>query len=236
MPPEFRVLLPPWLAKLVADTETATGVEIEVTVDANAVHLSVDFDGSFVRMVTPSMERFRPASVYHELLHVRRNLLEGVPRLDAVGTIEDNAVFDCIRVQAAKEDNVIEHLIIGPMELERFPERRDYWEQIVRRNLAEVAAGAIAAQQQTATLIGTWVFLRRALDESAVKGELLQVLQARGLETKAEQAAQSILGSLADKPALVRSWFAALGHDISLAELVYLQPGGRPTFRSLAEG
>lgn len=235
MAPEFRALLPDWLAQLVTETESATGLEIEVAVDGKAANLSVSFDGSFVRMVTPSVERFWPASVYHELLHVRRHLLEGVPRLDAADTIKDNAVFDRIRAQAVNEDNAIEHLIITPVELGRFPDRREYWEQIVRRNLAEVAAGGMDAQQQTATLIGAWVFVRRALDESAVKGELVQVLQTRGLEARAERAAQSISSSLADKPALVRSWFAALGHDSTLVELEYLQPGERPNFRSLEE-
>lgn len=224
MAPSFLILLPGWLVDLIAETEAAIGFEIQVAVVPELQHLKVNVGASVAQILTPTIERFQAASVYHELLHVRRQLVEGVPRLDASSAIEDGVHFLSIQKQAAREDNAIEHLVTVPIELERFPERRAYWEGIVERNLGEVAEGRLPEPHSRATLIGTWLFLKLVLAGSPSEPVLLQTLQDRGLVQDAELAVGLVGQHLGDKPGLVRAWFKALGHDIGLVELEYLNP------------
>jgi len=82
-------------------------------------------------------QHFPNVSVFHELQHIRRVFLEGVPRITAC---EDFELWSPqLDTALAKLDNNLEHLVIVPRELEVYPERRAYWEIRVQRFLDRLA-------------------------------------------------------------------------------------------------
>jgi hypothetical protein len=228
----FRSLLPAWLAELVQESEAAIGFSIEVVVnDARPpdAPLRAMVNVSFARIDAPSRQRFLPSSVFHELLHIRRVLVDGVPRLRVADAVPDEQYSCQLEDAVTNEDNSIEHLVIVPMELERFPERREHWEQVVRGNLHRIAAGQEAPHNLDASALGLWMFVRHALPESPVEAELRETLAQRGLQQRADDAVAAVLRWLADKRELTRAWFTATGLDPKLVDFEFLDPNDQTT-------
>lgn len=97
MAPAYRALLPAWLAAMVDEAEAAIALEIEVTVDPAQAKgrpdepdpLACQMSASFARVLVPTEGYFPTGSVLHELLQLRRVLVEGVPRLVVADTLPD---------------------------------------------------------------------------------------------------------------------------------------------------
>jgi hypothetical protein len=228
----FRSLLPLWLADLVDQTEAATGLPIDVVVNgarpANAP-LRAMISASYTRIETPSVHRFVPSSVFHELMHIRRIMVDGVPRLGVADGVPDDQWSPQLEEHVTSVDNAIEHLVIVPKELEHFPERKEHWEQVVRRNCQTIAAGQGTPQELDASAIGLWVFVRHALPGSHVEIELSETLVLRGLRQKAVDAAADVLPRLADKRDLTRAWFTATGQAATLVHFEFIDPHEQTT-------
>ncbi len=228
----FRSLLPPWLAELVHEYEVAIGLSIEVFINEarpRDAPLRAMVDVSFAHIETPSQQRFLPSSVFHELLHIRRVLVDGVPRLRAANAVPDDQYSRQLELAVTNVDNAIEHLVIVPMELERFPERRAHWEQAVRRNLHRISADQEAPHNVDANAIGLWIFVRHAMPDSPVQAELTKALAKRGLLQRADDAVAAVLRRLADKRELTRAWFTATGLAANLVAFEFLDPHEQTT-------
>lgn len=64
------------------------GLSVEVVLDptrakgeADEPPLACAVGKDFSKVLVPSIQQFRPGSVFHELQHIRRFLVEGAPRL-----------------------------------------------------------------------------------------------------------------------------------------------------------
>jgi hypothetical protein len=120
---------------LVEEIEAQIGFEITVKADAAedlqpaSEHrgMRCEMDEYKAEIATASTDYFPDASVFHELQHIRRFLVDGIPKLTLCEDDEpwnpqlENAILHL--------DNNLEHLVIIPIELREFPERRAYWEQ-----------------------------------------------------------------------------------------------------------
>jgi hypothetical protein len=132
---------------LVVKIEAQIGFEITVKVDAAedlrpaSEHrgMRCEMDQYRAEIATARTDYFPDASVFHELQHIRRFFVDGIPKLTVCEDYEpwnpqhENAILHL--------DNNLEHLAIIPIELREFPERRVYWEQGFEAQIRRLTTG-----------------------------------------------------------------------------------------------
>jgi hypothetical protein len=202
MAPEFLERLPEWLATLVAETEKAITFPIGVQVyQEAAAHagLRAQVEATHATIITPSVQRFTLASAYHELLHIRRHLVQGIPRLTVSEAVPHGLPFQQTAQMVVIEDNAIEHLVIVPPELQRFAQRAEYWVGRFQAQLQRIAAGIAPPSALDAAAITAWGFVRHVPPGNPIEQEVRLVLEQRVLLQQAEAALESIIPRLGDK-------------------------------------
>lgn len=208
--------LAPHNAALVVEIEHHRGFEIQIEVRPDKERMSCDCDVDFAKICTPSSSYFPDCSVFHELLHLRRFLVESEPKLVAgFGTSHslDGAFVDL--------DNMFEHLHIVPLELERYPERVAYWERLFNDKLAEILGSAFPDydKRRWATLL--WVSIRYLLPDCTIE-HAKPVLKSLECFDTAEKLLQELPQLLGDKGRALRLVFERLELPIESGELRYL--------------
>lgn len=108
--------LPADIRLLVDRVEDAAGIDIAVAVDPereDSMGVYIEETGATISI--PNIEYFPDGAVLHEVLHIRRLLCEGIPR------IVDNIRYASWKPEthaALRDlDNNLEHLVIVPEEL-----------------------------------------------------------------------------------------------------------------------
>lgn len=122
MTPDFARALPGWLREFIDETEASIGFEIQVAVSPLREVMACEVDTGRAVILTPSREAFKAGSVLHELLHIQRILVDGVPRLLLADSYPDSPAALQIESSLVYNDNMLEHLVIVPIELERVPD------------------------------------------------------------------------------------------------------------------
>lgn len=239
MPPAYRALLPAWLAAMVDEAEAAMALPIEVTVDPAQAKGSPDepdplacqMSASFARVLVPTEGYFPAGSVLHELLHLRRFLVEGIPRLVVADALPDELWSPRLVDSLVAHDNALEHLVMVPREVEVLPERRAYWEAKMVRIWSDLAAGKGSPADQREAALANWFFLRHVLPGSPSTATAETVLDNFGLMEAAEAAVAQMSPVLSDKVALTNAWFGVAGIDRGLADFEYIDSRARTTRR-----
>jgi hypothetical protein len=166
----------------VREVEEAANVDIQVIcVDKPTDSLEVVISPQQCLLRIPRHGAYFPdGAVRHEVLHVKRFLVDGVPML-VLADAEEPDDYQ-LAAELRNLDNAIEHVLIVPEEIRLHPERRHHWEAV----MSSVCAGlcCIPAEDRAYALCMHWTFLRSVLPESpaievarecAVKHELLEV-------------------------------------------------------------
>lgn len=240
MAPAYQVLLPAWLAAMVDELEAETALQIEVTVDPAQAKgrpdepdpLACQMSASCARILVPAEGYFPAGSVLHELLHLQRVLVEGVPRLVVADTLSDELWSPRLVDSLVAQDNALEHLVIVPREMDLLPERRDYWEAKMVRvwgDLAAAGMGSLADRREAA--LANWFFLRHVLPGSPSTETAETVLASLGLMEAAEAGVAQMSPVLSDKVALTGAWFEVAGIDRGLADFEYIDSRAGATRR-----
>lgn len=94
-----------------------------------------------------------PATIGHELIHLRRNILESVPKLFPH---ESNAPE--IDEEIYLLENELEHLLIVPEQISLFPESERWWADHYGAVLSQVDRGSMS-------LMLAWSFIRNVLPQ-----------------------------------------------------------------------
>lgn len=230
MQPEYFDRLPPELQQLVLETEGAVGFPVEVVVDAAQAGegagepdpLACEVGKGFARLLAPSVEQLRPGAVFHELLHIRRFLVEGAPML--VDCADYEPWTPAIATALTKHDNAFEHLIIVRRELNEFPERREHWEAVMNRCWGAIAAGQSDRVSRRQLGFACWAFLQHVLPDSPCIADAKAALISSNMLEPANQFCASLLPILEDKPAAMRVWFEHQEIALEMASLKYFQP------------
>jgi hypothetical protein len=230
MQPEYLERLPDDLQQLVLDTEQAIGFAIEVVVAPERAKrrageidpMACEVELGFARMLVSAPEQFRPSSAFHELLHVRRFLVEGAPKLVDCSDYADWT--PAIGTALTMHDNSFEHLIIVPQELQRFPGNREHWEAMMVRNFDDIVAGRGGEVASKQLGLACWAFLRRVLPDSPALPGARAVLEASGDLEHAERFCEALFPVLEDKEAAMQAWFDYQGVPLELASLKYFAP------------
>lgn len=236
MHPAYLNQLPDWVVELVNHTEAASGLPVDVIVAPDRIRAGEDAPGllacvpgaTYARILTPVEGHFPHDAVVHELLHLRRQLVHGVPRL-ALSEAHQDDWSPAIDTAIARNDNFLEHLVIVPNELGYVPQRRAFWERRIERSWRRLNALHDWMADDTILALSIWVLMRHVLPHSAWTQLGHEVMGARNLMDRANAALHSMVPVLNNKPALAAAWFHAAGLPAGWIDLEYLTPPGSHT-------
>ena len=184
--------------------------------------MACELNLDFARILLPAPDHFQPSSVMHELLHIRRILVDGVPRL--VDCEAYDALTPEMGTALTRHDNAFEHLVIVPQELVAFPESRKHWDAVMARNWAVIhaAEGDQVGLRQLA--LACWPFMRYVLEDSPVVSQAKHTLESLDLWDPAESFCDALLPLLGNKEAAILLWFQRLNVPHEIASLRYFRP------------
>lgn len=228
MQPEYLARLPLDISALVEEIEQASGVEITVEVDPARVRnipehpdiMACAFSPRAARLLIPAPDYFPDGSVLHELLHIRRFLVEGIPCLVDCDAYE--GWRPSIAAGLTRLDNSIEHLIIVPEELQLRPDRRAYWERVMMRLWDELASDRFNQLDRRQLALVNWAFIEHVLPGSAVQSYSRVVLAKFDLTDRARRCYDELIPSLSDKESAVKVCFRHLGLPLEMASFEYV--------------
>jgi hypothetical protein len=144
---------------------------------------------SQAQLLLPAPQYFPHGSVLHELLHIRRFLLDGVAQL----TVCDNYWEPELARGFTDLDNNLEHLVIVPEELEKCPERRDRWNAATRRVLDKAQSNKTSQFDRECLTLLSWVFIQRVLQGCDISERARVVIQDLGLNDRAARMLDAIV-------------------------------------------
>ena len=168
MQPSYLTRLGAPVQDFVRELEQRANIDIQVLPDhrlnrrgpLGLGHLEVLVEERRNFIFAPTNGYFPDGAVRHELLHVKRFHVDGVPKLTAAtrgrGGISPDAMGHL--------DNAIEHIALVPCELRLHPERREHWEAV----LQGVCSGLsdVPREELNLALCMHWTFLRHVLPGS----------------------------------------------------------------------
>jgi hypothetical protein len=213
---------------LVKEIEAQIGFEIIVNVDAAeeqippSEHRSMrcEMDEYKAEISTASTEYFPDASVFHELQHIRRFLVEGIPKLllcDDYERWEPDLEKAILRL-----DNNLEHLVIVPIELREFPERRAYWEERFKAQIGRLSTGGLseADSRMAASLVSASVqHLSLGRQVCKLADAMVQTLGAESLTGRFREV---LAAKISSKEQLARATFDCFELPLPAACLEYI--------------
>ena len=134
--------------------------------------------------------KFPDSSVLHELLHIRRVKVDGVPQLVVCDTFDfGDPNFE---TRITKLDNNIEHLFIVPEEINLRPNRITYWEDRINQAVETQKKSGLDVHVHGGDAILNWVFAHRILGHGCVVEKATKVIQ----ELNCEETAKKLLSTL----------------------------------------
>lgn len=172
---ELFTHLPRWLQDLVAKIEGHAQLRVEARW-SDQQGMACEFGKRKAVIQVPADGPARRASVFHELLHLKRYFVDGVPKLVYCDDEHEFEGDDDARTPGlfARLDNQIEHLFIVPRELARYESERRYWEARMGALLGDPMLpddGAVVA----------WEFIHRVLKGGVLADAAQAQVQQRGL-------------------------------------------------------
>lgn len=210
MQSEYLDRLSESVRQLVLHVEEGAGVEIRVVPDSGQNdggttgqgNLAINIQSQRVRLFAPTNDYFPDGAVRHEVLHVRRFHVEGVPKLALADDAPWNKAFSDAM---GALDNAIEHVIIVPEELRLNPERRQHWEMVMQGVCAELPC--VPEGELLLAVCLHWVFIKHVLPDSPLAEFIQEFMEERGLFATADIFAEQFLSVIDSKEEIVRLIF-----------------------------
>lgn len=218
--------LPGDLQALVHGTEQQSGIVIQVEVDpARGGTMACHVDEHGTTLLVAREEFFQSASVMHELLHVRRFLVDDVPQL--VVNDDYNDWTPELERALTNLDNGLEHLVIVPREILRFPARREYWGSVMTRKLEEIRVNPLMPDDRRRHALVNWLFIHHVLMEGPQIVAADSLVDELDLRQQADAFRDAIVPALAMKEEAVRRCFGRLNIPFAAAALKYIDSRAR---------
>uniref|UniRef100_A4WTB6 Uncharacterized protein n=1 Tax=Cereibacter sphaeroides (strain ATCC 17025 / ATH 2.4.3) TaxID=349102 RepID=A4WTB6_CERS5 len=216
-----RVLLavPPSVHEVLARIEAQSGRAVQF-LDAHRLKASgienpgldaslVNEFGAFVTV--ENGDAIDANAVTHELLHVHRYVVEGVPQMDAALDVGHDVEL------MASIDNVLEHLIIVPREKEHGFNPDPHWSAQLIQTFTRNDYRS-ADHKRAGYLLG-WTVTSYCTDQHA-RAVGLEALQSLGIQREARLLRDSLWKARTSKERMVKTALAALGISEQRAILV----------------
>ncbi len=195
---------------MVVSIETEIGLEIEVEVDVSRVGkysnepdpLACIANECKAQLLIPSPDTFPSGSVLHELLHIQRFLVEGVPQI----AVCENRWCPELESVFTHLDNNLEHLVVVPRELAQRPERKDRWVGVMTRALTQLQSVNIETADRDFLAIYGRFFVEHVLGDEDLLKKYTAALHSYNLSDRATEFSLATAMSLPFKEATVRVW------------------------------
>jgi hypothetical protein len=196
--------------EFVSTVEQGANIDIQVVLDAKLNSggptgqgkLAIVIEAQYVRLFAPTNGYFPDGAVRHEVLHVKRFHIDGVPKL-ALADAEDwdKAYSDGL----GDLDNAIEHIVIVPEELQFHPDRREHWEAV----MSNVCSELHLIPESERCLAGSlhWAFLRHVLPDSPHLEVARNFLIQHALLEIAEKFEKKFLSVISNKEEMIQVLF-----------------------------
>ncbi len=210
MQPEYLARLSCPLQQFILEVEEGAGLDINVVLDPHQNEggttaqgkLAIVIKAQCVRLFAPTNGYFPDGAVRHEVLHVRRFHVDGVPKLVLADSEEwDERFSDALGAL----DNAIEHVFIVPSELQFHPDRRGHWEAVMRNvclGLPDVPVG-----ERPLAVCLHWTFLQHVLPNSPSVEIARRLSEEHGLAEMADDFADRFMSVVGSKEEIVRLLF-----------------------------
>ncbi len=212
MQADYMARLSPVVQQFARHVEDVSGVSIDVCLDpelnkrgpfGNGM-LKVEIYSNRVILHAPTNEYFPDGAVFHELLHISRFHLDGVPHLTLA---EDEARNPSLERSLTTIDNDIEHLVIVPIELRAHPERLDHWETNVQGLWFREIPSINCPMNRRIETFMNWAFIKHVLPSSPTRHVAISFMKTHGLMDEAEDFSQFMIDHLDDKLAVIKMFF-----------------------------
>lgn len=112
------------IRQYVGQLEAHCGFQLDVRIVPASTFLSCSIGPNAAIIITPDVASFQDAAVRHEVTHIYRRLVDGIPGLAPGNNTLGNADFED---WLSSFDNAVEHFYMIPEELSRYPERLEHW-------------------------------------------------------------------------------------------------------------
>lgn len=210
MRPEYLGRLSESVQKFIREVERQAGVEVEVLPSLKHNDrgptgqglLEIVINAQNIQLFAPTNGYFPDGAVRHEILHVQRFHIEGVPKLALADEEEwDRSFSEAIGAL----DNAIEHVVIVPVELQFHPERREHWEAVMR-NICSQLPDVPESERRLAVCLH-WTFLLHVLPDSPQVEIARNFAEKHELLEMANHFADQFLVHLDSKEEMVRTLF-----------------------------
>lgn len=210
MQPEYLARLSEPVQQFIHEVEEGAGVYINVILDPKLNGGGTDGQGNLevvinaqrIQLFVPTTGYFPDGAVRHEVLHVRRFHVEGVPKLALADSEKwDKGFSDSLGAL----DNAIEHVVIVPVELQFHPERREHWEAVMRNVCSELTF--VPEGERRLAVCMHWTFLRRVLPSSPQVEIVRNFAIKHALLEMADHFADQFISVAASKEELVQLLF-----------------------------
>ncbi|WP_422010905.1 hypothetical protein [Roseateles sp.] len=211
MQPEYLDRLNAPVRNFVLEVEQRAGITIQVIPDQGLNrggplgqgNLAVVIEDRRNIIFAPTNGYFPDGAVRHELLHLKRFHVDGVPKLAAAATPWGIPAISPDAIGAL--DNAIEHIVIVPWELQHHPERREHWEAVLQDVCDGLSDIPLAELRLAISMHCT--FLRHVLPGSRQAENVRAFAVEHGIFEAADQFAGQFLQAAASKENLVRLLF-----------------------------
>lgn len=210
MQSEYLARLSEPVQQLVLEVEEGAGVEINVILDLKQNHggttgqgeLAVVVNAQSIQLFAPTNGYFPDGAVRHEVLHVRRFHVDGVPKL----VLADNEKWDKgFSGALGALDNAIEHVVIVPEELQFHSDRRKHWETVMQHVC--LALPDVPEGERRLAVCLHWTFLRHVLPNSPAVEIARSFAKKHALLELADHFADRFKSVAASKEELARLLF-----------------------------
>lgn len=152
--------------------------------------------------------KFPDPSVLHELLHIRRCKVDGVPQL--VVCDEFDFGDPNFETRVTKLDNNIEHIFIVPEEISLRPDRLTYWEGRIFKAIRAQECSGLDVNVHGGDAIYNWVFANHLFRKGHVVEKATKVIQELNCEEIAKKLLLSLQSSNCNKEIFSRAYLAEL--------------------------
>lgn len=208
--------LPADIQEIVEEIETAVDFEIGIEVrepeeearrrGRSPLKCEVDLHGA--RIITPAADHFPDSSVLHELLHIRRFLVEKVPRLTFCENYDPwSPEFESALTSL---DNGIEHLIIVPQELARNSERKNYWVEVIRRALSDLRTDRLSIDDRERLTLRDAMFVTTVLKDPQLAADFGVLVEQLDISERANALSGVVGTALHSKEQLAKAFITQL--------------------------
>jgi hypothetical protein len=219
--------MPAPVVDLLREIETRAGREVTFAPmrhppspnDPNPDAPGCEVSGSFARLVYRDPDTLSENGITHELLHIRRYWVDGVPQVHPVQGDDDKwSVTSAI-------ENAIEHLVVVPEEAKYCAIDPDYWNRTSATNWSSYPWPDVPSEwvRRKHLILGR-LGLELVTDRD-VKAHVEQCLKAAGVWGEAQRVARAVRENvLRRKDLAVRTVVGALRIPRNEVRLVYLDP------------